>query len=133
MLIELKDGDTIVVNVPRGADNKDLIEHLKRMAPDGNNVKVLIVESDHTFGMDVYRPPVAPAPIEEHDDWHPWETAPRDGQEIDVWIPGGRGRVPEVYFEHGVFFYHDEGEKCDLVTRFGTPSHWRYPPKGPQA
>jgi hypothetical protein len=132
MLIELKDGDTIVVYTPRGADNKDLIEHLKRMAPDGNNVKVLIIESDHAFRMDVYRPPVAPAPVEEHDGWHPWETAPRDGQEIDVWIEP-RGRVPEVYFEHDGFFYYDEGEKTSLTGRFGTPSHWRYPPQGPKA
>lgn len=132
MLIELKDGDTIVVNVPRGADQLHLVEHFERMAPPNGGIKVLLIESDHGFRIEVYRPPVAaPAPVEESDGWFAWESAPRDGQEIDVWIEP-RGRVPEVFFTNDCFQFFDDGEKCS-INRIGTPTHWRYPPKGPKA
>lgn len=133
MLIELKDGDTIIISRLKNVDDDTfydkMCESLARGLKDVNFFTYEAAEQS----ISVYRALPAPAPVEEHDGWFTWDSAPQDGQEIDVWIPGGRGRVPEVYFEHGAFFYYDEGDKCDLITRFGNPSHWRYPPKGPQA
>lgn len=134
MLIELKDGDTVFVYNPSSGESENtniLCHHLERMAPKESNVRVVIIDG-FPFKIEVYRPPTPPEPVDEHDGWFAWDSAPRDGQEIDVWIEP-RGRVPEVYFEHGGFFYYDEGEKCALIDRLGTPTHWRYPPKGPKA
>jgi len=130
-LIELKDGDTIIIYGNADYMTKDYYSNMAEAMTRGlKDVKVFMASAAQD-SIVVYRASPS-ATVEEHDGWHPWETAPRDGQEIDVWIEP-RGRVPEVYFEHDGFFYYDEGDKTSLTGRFGTPSHWRYPPQGPKA
>lgn len=131
MLIELKDGDTVIIYGKMDWEAQDYYGKMSEALTRGlKDVKIFMASAPQD-SIVVYRASTPPAPVEESDGWFTWESAPRDGQEIDVWIEP-RGRVPEVFFTDDCFQFFDDGEKCS-INRIGTPSHWRYPPKGPKA
>lgn len=130
MLIELKDGDTVIVTVPD--DNGNWVEMCEKAFGSGTPVHLVY---GFPFSVTVYRPPVVSKdaePAEEHDGWHPMHTAPRDGQAFDVWVvdsPFDGHQICGVFFVDGLF--RVLGGKP--IGSHGTPTHWRYPVKGPKA
>ncbi|QIW87623.1 hypothetical protein Ab1vBOLIVR4_gp106 [Agrobacterium phage OLIVR4] len=132
MLIELKDGDTIVIygDVSLGASDhyKNMAESMTRGLKD---TKVFMAKSAQD-SIVVYRSVPSADPAEEHDGWFPMHTAPRDGQVIDVWAVDNRDVGSIV---HGVMFYEEVFRFAGgiPVGERGTPTHWRYPVKGPKA
>ena len=134
MLIELKDGDTVIIygNMDHLAAQSYYQNMTDALGRGLKEVKFFMASAPQD-SIVVYRASNPPAPVEESDGWFTWDSAPRDGQEIDVWIEP-RGRVPEVrYSETHRFYFFDEGEKGSLHDIDGKPTHWRYPPKGPKA
>ncbi|CAM5597022.1 hypothetical protein MAUB1S_10093 [Mycolicibacterium aubagnense] len=78
--------------------------------------------------------------------WHPIETAPTDGAEIDIWIAGpGSRRIANCRWAKpsranwGDHFGEDKDLPFQWITRDGfaldrrngQPSHWMFPPNGP--
>lgn len=134
MLIELKDGDTVIIygDMSHSAAQEYYTNMTDALGRGLKDVKFFMGSAPQD-SIVVYRASTPPAPVED-DGWFTWESAPRDGQEIDVWMSNSCGRIPTVYFEHGDFFFYDDGEKVSLIERRGgPPTHWRYPPKGPRA
>lgn len=128
MLIELKDGDTVFVTTRDVNFDFPMLQQIE-------GVKVVhIIDGRKPFDITVIRPPVVKdvAPVEEPDGWFPMHTAPRDGQAFDVWVvdsPFGDHQICGVFFVDGLF--RVLGGKP--IGSHGTPTHWRYPVKGPKA
>lgn len=134
MLIELKDGDTVIIGA---VDIKNNVGYYTDMC----NSLGRGVENVHFYyapaefhSVTVYRasPSKDVTPAEEHDGWNPWFTAPRDGQYIDVWADG-YGRITDVFHRNDEWL-SDMGDRR-LLDRFdeGTKLYWRFKPKGPKA
>lgn len=129
MLIELKDGDTVFVTTRDVNFDFPMLREIE-------GIKVVhVIDGRKPFDITVIRPPVPVKdvmPAEEHDGWFPMNTAPRDGQFFDAWVvdsPLGDHHISGVRFTNDVFRVHDSTP----VGHYGTPTHWRYPVKGPKA
>lgn len=137
MLIELKDGDTVIISRLRAVSDDTFYDKMCESLGRGlKDVKFFTYEGkEHSIS--VYRASPTPEPVEEPDGWFTWESAPRDGQLIDAWVmhsENGNRRIPGVSFIDYDFFVHSSKDySFREISEFGTPSHWRYPPKGPKA
>ncbi|QBQ72141.1 hypothetical protein Milano_119 [Agrobacterium phage Milano] len=139
MLIELKDGDTVIIGAVDIEKNRqfytDICDSLGRGL---SNAHFYYAPAEY-HSVTVYRPSStkdAP-PVEKHDGWHSFESAPMDGQIFDAWVTDGeRGnrRIPCVSFIKGVYQVHSAmAYEFRPIGDYGTPTHWRYPPQGPKA
>lgn len=136
MLIELKDGDTVIIYGNADYFTKDYYNNMAEAMMRGlKDVKVFMASAPHD-SIVVYRASPS-APVEEHDGWFAWDSAPRDGQLIDAWVmhsEQGNRRIPCVSFiDHDFFVHSSKDYSFREISEFGNPTHWRYPPKGPKA
>lgn len=70
-------------------------------------------------------------------DWHPIETAPKDGTRVDLWLVGPRNsgaRRADCWFASGSWWC-DALDRGDLDPAFyvgDVPTHWMPIPTGPE-
>lgn len=132
MLIELKDGDTVIIYGDVTFVTSDYYKNMTDALGRGlKDVKFFMASAPHE-SIVVYRSSPSPIPVDEHDGWFAWESAPQDGQFVDVWAIG-YGRITDCFYRHEEWLT-DNGDR-ELLNRFdeGTKLYWRYPPKGPKA
>lgn len=68
--------------------------------------------------------------------WQPIATAPRDGTEIDLWVPGvpighGPARIPDCWFSGSRWWRYDKDGDDQCRSHVRRPSHWMPPPPPP--
>jgi hypothetical protein len=61
--------------------------------------------------------------------WQPIETAPKDGTEVDLWVPDD-GRFTNCWFMDGIWLQTEDG---NTYSTGGAPTHWMPLPQPPQA